>query len=161
MDILNIIGLVPVNEYSLIYPIIALAIWLLFLIFAYLRGISIFYNSSLKAAFIEELFYRGILYGLLLYFWSNQFYALLGSSLLFGIAHLKNIWWAGWRRSIKTSMYAGFRAGPIFGLIRLISGDIYLGILVHFLHNLLVMFPPPGLERYMARTPTNSELRSK
>ena len=154
-------GLYPAHPLSLYYPLGVLVLWLLFLPFAHLRRIAIFYNSSLKAAFGEELIYRGVVYGGLMYVWHNQLYALVISSLLFGVAHMSNLWWAGWRRSWDTTVQAGFRAGPIFGLVRLLSGDIYLGIAVHFLHNLFVMFPLPGFGHRVARTPTDEELRSK
>lgn len=98
---------------------------------------------------------------MIIYLWHSQLYALIGSSLIFGLAHMQTLWWAGWRRAWKTSTYAGFRAGPVFGLIRWLSGDIYLGILIHFLHNLFVMFPLPGFKDRMAHTPTNAELREK
>jgi len=155
------LGLYPTHPLSLYYPLGVLGLWLLFLPFAYLRRITIFYNSSLKAAFGEEIIYRGIVYGTVMYLLHNELYALVISSLVFGLAHMGNLWWAGWRRAWHTTVHAGFRAGPVFGLVRWLSGDIYLGIAVHFLHNLFVMFPPPGFSHRMARTPTNEELRSK
>ena len=93
--------------------------------------------------------------------WHNEIIALIFSSLLFGAAHMGNIWWAGWRRSWKTSVYAGLSAGPILGVIRLLYGDIYLGILLHFLHNLYIMLPPPGFKHRVAGTPKDDELREK
>lgn len=45
-------------------------------------------------------------------------------------------------------------AGPILALIRLWTGDIYLGITVHFLHNLMNM-------RLSHNTPTGEYLRTK
>jgi len=117
--------------------------------------------GSLKAAFGEEFIFRGVVYGVLLLIWHNQLYALIASSLLFGIVHMRNLWWAGWQRSWNMTIYAGFTGGPIFGVIRLLSGDIYLGILVHFVHNFLIMFPPPGLGKYMAHVPRDEELRAR
>ena len=37
------------------------------------------------------------------------------------------------------SLYAGLIVGPLLGLLRWWSGDIYLGILVHFLNNYVSM----------------------
>ena len=157
----TIIGLVPAHSLSPYYPIAVFALWLLFFPLAYLKGIRLFYTASLKAAFSEELLYRGILYGLLLHFLHNQLYAITISSLVFGLAHMRNLWWAGWRRSWKTTAYAGFRAGPVFAIIRWLSGDIYLGILIHFLHNLFIILPPPGFSHRVAPTPTDAELRAR
>jgi membrane protease YdiL (CAAX protease family) len=159
--ILSQAGFYPVHPFSLYYPMAVLAIWILLLPLAYLKRIRIFYNASLRAAFIEELIYRGIVYGFVMYMWHSQIIALVVSSLLFGIAHMRNLWWAGWRRSWRTSVYTGFTAGPIFGLIRIVSGDIYLGILIHFLHNLFVMFPLPGSGHMVATVPTDAELKEK
>jgi len=74
---------------------------------------------------------------------------------------MRNLWWAGWRRSWRTTTYTGLTAGPTLGVIRWLSGDIYLGILIHFLHNLCVLLPPPGLGHRMAPTPTDAELLAK
>lgn len=158
---LTILGLHPSHHFSWYFPLAVLLIWLLFLPLAYFRHITIFYNASLKAAFGEEFVFRGVIYGAVAYFFHSPLLALIISSLLFGLVHMRNIWWAGWRRSWSTSVYAGFTGGPLFGFIRLFSGDIYLGILVHFLHNLWVMFPLPGFNQNVARTPTNDELRSR
>ena len=118
-----------------------------------------FYRASLRAAFLEELLFRGIVFGALRLLGQGQLKALIISSLLFGIFHLRNLWWAGWRRSWRTTRYAGLIAGPIFGIVRILSGDIYLGILVHFLHNLAVLLPLPGTGRFMAPTPTDQEMK--
>ena len=135
--------------------------WLLFFPLAYFRGASIFYTSSFRAALSEELVYRGFVYGAAAYLLHSQLYALALSSVVFGLAHMRNLWWAGWRRSWHTSTYAGFKAGPVLGAIRWLNGDIYLGMLLHFIHNLIVILPPPGLKHRMAPTPTNAELRAK
>jgi len=160
-SLLTLLGLSPAHSFSLYFPLGVLALWLVFLPFAYLHKIRIFYSSSLRAVFGEELVFRSVMYGAVMYVWNNPLYAIVISSLLFGIVHMRNLWWAGWRRSWDTSVYAGFWAGPILGIVRFLSGDIYLGIALHFLHNLYVMLPPPGFSHRVARTPRDDELREK
>jgi membrane protease YdiL (CAAX protease family) len=165
MNLLRLVeqfGLLPHHYYSLYssyLPLGDLALWLLFLPIALLKRIGRFYNASLRAAFFEELVFRGFVYGGIRLIGGTIFQAFIGSSLLFGVFHMRNLWWAGWRRSWHMTRYAGFLAGPLFCLLRILSGDIYIGILIHFLHNLMVILPPPGMGRFMAKTPTDRELR--
>ena len=161
ITLLQIFGFYPAHSFSLYFPLAVVVLHLLFLPFAYLKRIRIFYNSSLRAVFTEEVVFRGLIYGGVFYFWHSVLLALVVSSLVFGAAHMQNLWWAGWRQSFAITRYAAFTGGPLFGVIRWLSGDIYLGILVHFLHNLYVMFPPPGFGHRVARTPKDGELRGK
>lgn len=156
---LHALGFLPQHPYSLYFPLSVLAIWLLFYPFAFLGKIRLFYTASLKASFFEEIIFRGLIQGGLALAGFSTLKALLISSLLFGLVHMRIIGWAGWRRAWETTLYAGVVAGPIFGLIRLISGDIYLGILIHFFHNFLIIFAPQGMQQYVAETPTDRELR--
>jgi membrane protease YdiL (CAAX protease family) len=157
-DLLVASGFQPAHQYSLLFPLAALGIWLLFLPVAYLRRIKTFYNASVKAAIFEEVLFRGLVYGGVLFYTHNAVYAVIFSSLTFGLFHMRNLWWASWRRSWSMTVYAGLTAGPIFALIRFLTGDIYLGILVHFLHNFVVIMTPGLLGKGTARTPTDDEL---
>ena len=80
--------------------------------------------------------------------------AIVISSLLFGLFHLRNLWWADRRHVALNCLYTGLIVGPIFALVRFWSGDIYLGVLVHFLHNFINM-------RLAHNTPTDEFLASK
>jgi membrane protease YdiL (CAAX protease family) len=157
--LLGRVGLLPAHPISLLFPLATLAFWLLCLPIAYLRRVSIFYNASLRAAFVEEVVFRGLAYGLADVVTGSRIWALVVSSLLFGIFHMRNLWWAGWRRSWKMTKYAGFTGGPVLGLIRIFWGDIYLGIFLHFVHNFFVTLPLPGMGRYVAETPKDAEMR--
>lgn len=156
---LTTLGFWPAHPWSLYAPLAAAALWLLFLPFAHFKRIGMFYRRSLWAAAWEEVVFRGLAYGVILYVWHSALLAIAGSSLVFGLAHMRNVWWAGWRRSLRMTAYTGFIAGPLFAAVRWASGDIYLGVLVHFVHNLLVMFPWPGTGHRVAATPTDAELR--
>jgi membrane protease YdiL (CAAX protease family) len=157
--LLSILGLLPKNQYSLYLPLIALAIWVVFLPFAYIKRIRIFYDACIKVSFTEEILFRSIIFGACVYLGLSEIMTLIITSLLFGIFHMRNIWWAGWKRSWSMSVYAGVVGGPVFALARIITGDIYLGILLHFVHNFLIVFAPPGIRKYVDKTPTDAELQ--
>ncbi len=99
-----------------------------------------FYIGGIKAAFMEEILFRGVIYGLLFALSHNVLTSLVISSLLFGLWHLKNIPWSGPKRAIPQALYTGFIAGPVFCLLAVVTGDIYLAILAHFVHNYVLTF---------------------
>ena len=159
--LLAILGLVPSHPYSLYVVPGILLMWLIFWPLAALKSIRIFYRSSLVASIGEELIFRGAVYGGVAYYTHSPIYAVVVSSLTFGLFHLRNLWWAGWRRSWHISLYTGLSVGPVLAVIRLFYGDIYMGMAFHFVHNFFVMFPPPGMKERMAPTPKDNELKSK
>ncbi len=81
---------------------------------------------------MEEILYRGIIFGLIQLIFSNQLVSLIISSFLFGTWHLKNYYWSGKKQIIIQFFYTAFIYGPIFAYLRILSGDIYLAILFHF-----------------------------
>ena len=161
MELLITFGFIPSDPRILILPLSVFVIWLIFLPIATLKRITIFYNASLRVSFWEEIVFRGFLLGGILLYTNDKVLAVIGSSLIFGVFHMRNMWWAGFRRSANNSIYAGLFAGPIFAIIRILTGSIYAGILVHFLHNLFVMLVPRFIYKNVAPTPTNEELRAK
>lgn len=158
-DLFVDLGFLPTHQYSLLFPLASLVLWLLCFPIAYFRKVRIFYVASLKAAFFEEGMFRGLIYGGVLYYTKNVIYAVLASSFFFGIFHMRNLWWATWRRSWAMTMYAGLTAGPLLALVRFLTGDIYLGILIHFVHNFIIIMMPRLMGRGTARTPTDDEMR--
>ena len=153
----QIIGLLPITERNALLPAAAAAIWLLFLPVAYLRRIGVYYNAAVWAAFWEEFVFRGVLLGGLLHTGFTAGKAVLITSAVFGLFHMRNVWWAGWRRSWQMTVYAGVFAGPALAVARLLTGTIYLSIFLHFLNNFLVIFAP-GYSS--AHAPRDKELRA-
>lgn len=91
--------------------------------------------SPLLAPIYEEIIFRGfILFGLLTIY--PLIHAAVISSLLFGLWHLKNIFWEGPAGVIKQMAYAGLIIGPILTAITIWSGTIWLAVIVHYLNNL-------------------------
>ncbi len=87
----------------------------------------------------EEILFRGFILGAL-----EQAYgpirALVGSSALFGLWHLKNTFWMT-PSDLETQMlYTGFVFGPVMALITLRLRTLWLCVILHYLNNL-----PPGL----------------
>lgn len=91
--------------------------------------------SPLLAPIYEEVIFRGFVLAALLSIYSLTT-AVIVSSLLFGLWHLKNIFWEGKVGVIKQMAYAGFVIGPILAILTVWSGTIWLAVIVHYLNNL-------------------------
>jgi len=107
----------------------------------YIKNGVVFYHYpwSLRVFFApiyEEIIFRG----LILYFithYSTAHFAVIISSLLFGLWHLKNYRLQPKWASAYQIFYAGFIIGPILAMITIITGTLYMAILIHSLNNLL------------------------
>ena len=107
----------------------------------YIKNSVVFqhYPWSLRIFFVpiyEEIIFRG----LILYFithYSTAHFAVIISSLLFGLWHLKNYRLQPKWVSAYQIFYAGFIIGPILAMITIITGTLYMAILIHSLNNLL------------------------
>ena len=93
-------------------------------------------TSILFAAIIEEIIFRGFILSYFLSIYSVAI-AVISSSVLFGLWHLKNIFWEGERGVIKQMLYAGVIFGPIAAALTIWSGSIWLAVIVHYAHNLI------------------------
>lgn len=94
-------------------------------------------NSFLLFAPIyEEIIFRGIILGGLLSSYS-PILALIISSLLFGLWHLKNIFILPKKLLVFQMIYTGLILGPITAYITLQTGTIWIGVIIHFLNNLI------------------------
>lgn len=114
------------------------------------------HNSSLAVSYWEELLFRGLAYGIIFAIWHNGLIAILGSSFLFSLLHLRNLWWSPPKRLLFQLAYTGLFFGPIAGTLRWWSGDIYLSIAFHAINNFVVLVTPgsapiPGDEFLLAK----------
>jgi membrane protease YdiL (CAAX protease family) len=153
-------GLLPSPIWHVVFPFAAIVLYFLRLQGAQKRKITQFYNSALAVSFWEEILFRGLVLGVILNMTQNVWWAIFTSSLLFGLFHLRNYWWADKKQLIRMCFYAGLIVGPLMGYARIITGDIYLGILLHFLNNFLVAFPPRMLKGMISNMPDDSYLNS-
>ena len=92
-------------------------------------------TSSFFVGIYEEVIFRGIIFVGLMEIYSITC-ALVISSLLFGLWHLKNIFYMERKRLIGQILYAGLVFGPIAALITLYTGTIWLAVILHFCNNL-------------------------
>ena len=92
---------------------------------------------------MEEILFRGVLFGLVLSLSQNNLIALVFSSISFGAWHLKNY---GWHRNKKyifrQFLYTGLIYGPLFSWMRIATGDIYLAVLFHYITDAYVALAP-------------------
>ena len=103
-----------------------------------------FFRLSVTAGICEELLYRGYLIWYLSH-WLDFYPAAALASVLFGIGHI----YQGWRGVLTTGLVGAFLTA-----VYLISGSLYLGMLIHALmdaHSGHLMFA--AYEREPAATP--------
>lgn len=150
------LGLYPTHLWRLAALLVPILLWLALLQIARNRHVMIWHHSSLAVSYWEELLFRGLIWGLILIVWDSQLLALILSSVLFGLFHLRNLWWASHKRVLFICLYTGLLFAPIVGLVRWWSGDIYLCIAIHALHNFGNMY----LSR-SSSVPTDEYLRSR
>lgn len=92
--------------------------------------------SSFFAAIYEEVLFRGfILFGLMTVFTILQ--AVIISSLLFGLWHLKNIFYLSKKQLWYQMFYTGIIFAPVVSYITLVTGTIWIAVILHFCNNLL------------------------
>jgi membrane protease YdiL (CAAX protease family) len=83
----------------------------------------------------EEFIFRGWILGALARRHSNRF-AIVGSSLLFGLVHIRNIYWLEPTRLIGVMIFTGLIAGPIFAYVTLRFRSVWPAVILHYLNNL-------------------------
>ena len=92
--------------------------------------------STFFSSIYEEIIFRGIiLFGLLMIL--SPVLSIAISSILFGLWHLKNYKWQTRKETLHQVLYAGLVFGPLACLFTLYIGTIWLGVIVHYIHNFL------------------------
>ncbi|MEN8138254.1 MAG: CPBP family intramembrane glutamic endopeptidase [Bacteroidota bacterium] len=97
------------------------------------------YTYSLKillSAFFEELLFRGLILGIILYKYINSNYGIVKSvfitSLIFGFTHIINIWSSEMTtQGVYNQIYATFSLGFLFAAVYLKTKNIYILIIIH------------------------------
>lgn len=116
-------------------------------VFAGRKKVMIFYISGVIAAFMEEILFRGVIFGISKTILENNMIAIFISAITFGVYHFKNL---AESRDLKWAVtqfiYTGLVYGPIFGYLRITNGDIYLAVFSHFIINSYVCLAPKQLE---------------
>jgi membrane protease YdiL (CAAX protease family) len=87
----------------------------------------------------EEIIFRGIVLVYLIEIFKHQyFFAIFITSILFGLWHLKNYKWLTKKELYQQVLYTGFVFNPIICFITLYTGTIWIGVIVHYVHNIVV-----------------------
>lgn len=136
------LGIVP---YSLMSQLLFASLILLSavgVLIAIKRNATVFYAGGVVAAFMEEFIYRGVVYALVYKLSSNVVAAIAVSSIAFGLWHLKNVPLFGVKVTVRQVLMTGFVYGPVFGLIRYWTGDVWLVSILHFLNDAYCAFFP-------------------
>ncbi len=136
------LGLIPASNFSVFLYILSICLPIFGIIPALKHKSIKLYTSGVYAGFMEEILFRGIIFGLAKAIWNNNLIAIIVSSLAFGVWHLKNVFWLGKRRTIRELFYTAFIFGPIFCFERILIGDLSLAILHHIITDAIVALTP-------------------
>ncbi|HRI35632.1 MAG TPA: CPBP family intramembrane metalloprotease [bacterium] len=82
----------------------------------------------------EEVIFRGFILGALLAH-TSRVRAIIFSSALFGLWHVKNVFYQGWEDTLHQTAYAGLFIGPLLGWLVVRTRTIWPGVIVHMANN--------------------------
>jgi membrane protease YdiL (CAAX protease family) len=117
-------------------------------IFGYPRS---YYLEILFAPIYEEIIFRGVILSALLRR-NSRAVAIFFTSFLFGIWHLKNIFFLDFTNLSAQIFYTGFIFGPILGFLVLKFRTIWPGAIFHFANNLVAFaFLNFGIKGFFTR----------
>ena len=83
----------------------------------------------------EEILFRGFILGALEIAY-GQTWAVIVSSALFGLWHLKNAFWMSNIDLVQEIAYTALVFGPLTGVLALKTRSIWPGVVLHYLNNL-------------------------
>jgi membrane protease YdiL (CAAX protease family) len=96
----------------------------------YEPGVSIMF-----VAFYEEFLFRGVM----LKFFEKHYgklRAIIFTSFLFGIWHLKNVFWLNQSDLLKQVLYTALIFSPVLSWVTLKTRSVWPAVILHFLNNL-------------------------
>lgn len=145
------LGIKPSNNLSLVFLLTTLVFAVIGVKYAIKKKVLYLYFGGVYASFMEEILYRSILFALTLRLFNNQWISLIITSILFGTWHLKNYYWSGKKGIISQFLYTALIYGPIFSLMRIFTGDIYLAVLFHFITDATCALAPDWMRGWLVR----------
>lgn len=145
------LGLLPKNSYSIVFLLSTFVLALLGIRRAIKRAVLYFYNAGVFAGFMEEILYRGVIFGLVEAVSGSVWIALAISSFFFGVWHLKNYYWSGKKHIWVQFLYTSLFYGPVFSLMRIYTGDLYLAILFHYITDSTVALAPDWMRGWLVQ----------
>lgn len=101
----------------------------------------LFYNYPpnsflIFAPIYEEVIFRGILLTTFIHLY-GVVWAIVLQSILFGLWHLRSLLFMSPKRVAIQVFYTGLILGPLFAIITLWTGTIWVAVILHFLNNFL------------------------
>lgn len=145
------LGIIPQNSISLLFLLLTIVLGIAGIKYAIKKRVLYFYLGGVYASFMEEILYRSILFSLTLKLFDNQWLSLIITSILFGTWHLKNYYWSGKKGIISQFFYTALFYGPVFSLMRIFTGDIYLAVLFHFVTDTTCALAPDWMRGWLVR----------
>ncbi len=88
------------------------------------------------APIYEEIIFRGFLLTTFIVLYGTM-WAIIITSILFGLWHIRSIFFMSKTKVVMQVLYTGIILGPIFSLITIATGSIWIAVILHFLNNLL------------------------
>lgn len=142
---LDLLACKKVWKFSPAFQVIAIAIlFVTTILMGYIEyqktGLLQGYPLSISIIFVpiyEEIIFRGIILGTLIKN-TSKIKAIIISSLLFGLWHLKNIFFLEPEQLIHQIGYTTLFFGPIMAYITLRAKTIWPAVILHYLNNLIV-----------------------
>lgn len=96
----------------------------------------------LFAPIYEEILFRGVvLAGLIIIY--GQTYAIIISSVLFGLWHIRSIFFMSYKRTFLQVVYTGMILGPIFATVTILTGSVWIAVMLHYLNNIFAPILEP------------------
>lgn len=144
------LGLIPKNSWSIVFIVVTMLLALAGITQAKKEKVVMFYTGGVFAAFMEEILYRGVIFGLLLKIHDNFWFATIVSSVGFGFWHLKNFPWHGNKKVTWIQFFYTMLAyGPLFSLLRIWTGDIYLAVFYHYITDATCALAPNWMRGWL------------
>ncbi|MDF2379336.1 MAG: CPBP family intramembrane metalloprotease [Candidatus Gracilibacteria bacterium] len=101
-------------------------------------GLLFGYPVAMSILFVpiyEEILFRGVILGVFMKKYSI-WVSIFASSVLFGLWHLKNIFYLGVSDLSVQILYTGLVFGPVMAYITVKTRTIWLVVMLHYLNNL-------------------------
>jgi len=92
------------------------------------------YMTLIFAPIYEEIIFRGFILNLFLIMFSSK-KAIIFSSLIFGLWHLKNIFFLDSISLVKQVLYTGLIFGPAMAFISYKTKNIWISSIIHYINN--------------------------
>lgn len=140
----NFLPLIPIGPISPLFQIVIICVIFIAIVlvqYKVFKKIGTFSHNypphtlTLFAPIYEEILFRGIILSGLIYMYGTLC-AVVITSILFGIWHIRSIFFMSKKKTLSQMIYTSVFLGPIFALLTIYTGSIWSAVILHFLNNL-------------------------